>query len=90
MVVSTWTSRLIGDYHDAIIWRFDDLGHMPSLEPNGERMVRYIIGWLKEPRGRHVREIDAFAPEEGVGQELRDKRRGAMGRQRSNNRFKRK
>ena len=89
LVVSTWTSRLIGDYHDAVIWRFDDLGHMPPIEPNGERMVRYIIDWLENPRARKIKEIDAFAPDQGVGQEMRDKRRGPMGRRRSNSRFKR-
>ncbi|MCB9793295.1 MAG: alpha/beta hydrolase [Alphaproteobacteria bacterium] len=87
-VASLWTARLLADYHDSILWRFDDLGHFPMLEPGGERHLEAVAGWLERPRGRRVVEIDPMGPEEGVGQSERDARRPRGVR--SNSRFRRR
>lgn len=87
-VASLWTARLLSDYHDSILWRFDDLGHFPMLEPGGERHLEAVAGWLEKPRGRRVVEIDPMGPDEGVGQSARDARRPTGVR--SNSRFKRR
>jgi len=70
------TIRLIGDYYNAMTWRFDDLGHLPPLEAGAERHARKVAGWLRRPKSRRLDEIDAFAPGEGVGQDVREQRRG--------------
>ena len=71
-IIPLRSSRLIGEYHNcAITWRFDDVGHFPTLEPAGERVTAAVIEWLERPRGRKILEIDAFKPEEGVGYEAR-------------------
>ncbi len=70
------TVRLIGDYYNALTWRFDDLARLPMLELGAERHARKVAGWLRRPRRRRVEEIDTFAPHEGVGQEVREQRRG--------------
>ncbi len=66
--------RLLGDYHDAITWRFDNLAHMPPVEPGGERHAEAIAGWILQPRGRIVTEVDPLAPQEGIGEEGRRSR----------------
>ena len=78
--------RLLGDYHDAIIWRFDDLAHMPPLEPGGQRHAEAIAGWILSPRSRIVTEVDPLAPKEGVGEQKR--RRRMPGGPRSDSPFK--
>ncbi|MEE2750569.1 MAG: alpha/beta hydrolase [Myxococcota bacterium] len=82
-------SRLIGDHYDAITWRFDDLGHMPPLEPGGERLAQAIGDWMCRPTRRRVVEVDAFSPGEGVGDEIRQSRRPAH-KPRSHSRFRRR
>lgn len=75
-VSSLRTSRLLADHHDAVLWRFDDLAHLPPLEPGGERHARAVGEWLLQPTVRQVREIDPLAPTEGVGDGRRAERRG--------------
>jgi len=70
------TSRLLADHHDAPLWRFDDLAHLPTLEPGGLRHARAIGEWLLEPHGRRIREIDPLAPGEGIGEQQRRERMG--------------
>lgn len=88
-MVPSSTSRLVGDYHNAVTWRFDDVGHLPPLEPSGERVLRSMLAWLANPQPRKVLEIQAFQPAEGVGDQAREarvpRREG-----RSNSRFRRK
>jgi pimeloyl-ACP methyl ester carboxylesterase len=67
-LVSHRVARLIGDYHhNAITWRFDDVGHFPQLEPGGLRLLDAVLNWIKSPQGRRVLEVEAFSPDEGVG-----------------------
>ncbi len=82
-------ARLIGDHYDAITWRFDDLGHMPSLEPGGERLAQAIGDWICNPTRRRVVEVDAFSPREGVGDDVRQGRR-PLRKPRSHSRFRRR
>jgi len=70
------TIRLIGDYYNALTWRFDDLGHLPPLETGAERHATKIAAWIRRPKTRRLDEIDAFAPGDGVGQDVREQRRG--------------
>jgi len=87
-IIPLRSSRLIGEYHNnAITWRFDDVGHFPTLEPAGERVALSVIDWLKSPIGRKVLEIDAFLPDDGVGHDARMK---AAPIRRSNTRFGKK
>ena len=74
------TVRLVSDLYDAKCWRFDDLAHIPSIEPGGERHMQKVAAWIRRPAGRRIQEIDQFAPHEGVGDELRDARRGGTRR----------
>jgi pimeloyl-ACP methyl ester carboxylesterase len=74
------TVRLVSDLYDAKCWRFDDLAHIPSIEPGGERHMQKVSSWIKRPQARRVTEIDQFAPAEGVGQTERDDRRGGVRR----------
>lgn len=84
-IVPLQSSRLLADYYNAILWRFDDLGHAPPLEPGGERLMQAIGEWILSPRHRRIEEVDAMAPEEGVGLDERLRRRER--RVRSNSRF---
>ncbi|MCP4809915.1 MAG: alpha/beta hydrolase [Proteobacteria bacterium] len=68
---SLYGSRLLADHYDCVLWRFDDLAHLPQLEPGGERHTRAVGEWMQAPHGRQVREIDAFRPDEGVGRARR-------------------
>jgi len=70
------TVRLVGDRLGAVTWRFDDLAHLPMLEPGGERHARKVIGFIRHPKRRRIDEVDAMAPAEGVGQTEREDRRG--------------
>ena len=73
-VASLYGSRLLADHHDAVLWRFDDLAHVPQVEPGGERHAQALADWLLAPHGRRVREIDAFRPDEGIGLDARRSR----------------
>ena len=87
-IVPLKSSRLIGEYHNcAITWRFDDVGHFPTLEPAGERVTAAVIEWLGRPIGRKILEIDAFKPDDGVGY---DSRMANAPARRSNTRFGKK
>jgi pimeloyl-ACP methyl ester carboxylesterase len=86
-VVPANVSRLVGDYFNAVTWRFDDVGHLPPLEPAGERLTGALIDWLRKPLPRKVLEVHAFQPGEGVGDDARDARRPKRST-RSNSRFK--
>ncbi len=88
-MVPSATSRLVGDYHNAVTWRFDDVGHLPPQEPTGERLTRAMLEWLANPQPRKVLEIHAFQPAEGVGEGEREARRPKK-TARSNSRFLRK
>ncbi len=80
-------SRLLGDLHHAVTWRFDDLGHMPPLEVPGVRHAEAVARWLTNPTRTRVTEIDPMAPEEGVGQAERATRRDPRA-PRSHSRFR--
>lgn len=54
-VVRWQVGRALGEHFDALIWRYDDLGHFPMLQPEGARFDQDLVGWLKNPRGRKVR-----------------------------------
>lgn len=82
---SLYTSRLLADHFDCVFWRFDDLAHLPALEPGGERHCRAVGEWILEPKARRIREIDGFSPDEGVGGQTREERQGK--RVRSDSRF---
>lgn len=77
------TARLLGDLYEAVTWRYDDLGHMPMFEPGGERMGRDVAGWIAAPSRPQVLESEGYGPAEGVGHELRRKRRGEEMKRRS-------
>jgi pimeloyl-ACP methyl ester carboxylesterase len=81
-------SRLLGDFHHAVTWRFDDLGHMPPLEAGGVRHAEAVARWIGNPTRRRITEIDPMAPEEGVGQAARAARHNPRA-PRSHSRFKR-
>ena len=85
-VVPSNVSRLVGDYFNAVTWRFDDVGHLPPLEPSGVRLARAMVDWLGDPQPRKVLEIHAFQPDEGVGEDVREARRPKR-TARSNSRF---
>ncbi|MCK6525290.1 alpha/beta hydrolase [Myxococcota bacterium] len=80
-----WTSKLLADHLDAVIWRFDDVGHYAPLEPAGARVLDAMAGWLLRPKGRKIVEIDPLAPHQGVGADVREQRRPLKSR--SNSRF---
>lgn len=73
-IVTLHQSRLLADYFGAVLWRFDDVSHHPMLEPAGVRVADNIAEFVTRPRRRLVREIDAFSPEEGIGQQAREAR----------------
>ncbi len=74
------TVRLVSDLYDAKCWRFDDLAHIPSIEPGGERHMKKVAAWIRRPSSRRIQEIDQFAPHEGVGHDERKRRRGGVRR----------
>lgn len=51
-VVRWEVGRRLGMHLDALIWRFDDLGHLPMLQEEGARLDRDLAAWLLAPRGR--------------------------------------
>jgi pimeloyl-ACP methyl ester carboxylesterase len=75
--------RLLGDLYEAVVWRYDDLGHMPMLEPGGIRMGRDLARWCASPTRPQVIESEGFGPSEGVGHLLRRARRGELMKRRS-------
>jgi pimeloyl-ACP methyl ester carboxylesterase len=75
--------RLLADLYDAIVWRYDDLGHYPQIEPGGARMGRDVAEWCAAPRRPQVLESEAFGPAEGIGHLLRRRRRGEAAKKRS-------
>lgn len=68
--------RVLGDLYEAVVWRYDDLGHMPPLEPGGARMGRDVARFCASPWRPRVLESEGYGPEEGVGHEERRRRRG--------------
>lgn len=75
--------RVLGDLYEAVVWRYDDLGHMPPWEPAGLRMGRDIARYAVNPTRPQVIESEGFMPTEGVGHELRRARRGEAMKKRS-------
>lgn len=82
-LVSWDTARLLGDLYEAVTWRYDDLGHMPTWEPNGARMGRDLAAWVASPTRPQVLESEGYGPAEGVGHTLRRQRRGEEMKRRS-------
>jgi pimeloyl-ACP methyl ester carboxylesterase len=82
-VVRWQVARRLGEWFDAITWRFDDLGHLPMLQDGGVRLERDVAQWTIAPRRRKVVEVEAFAPGEGRGAEAREKAKGEAGKARS-------
>lgn len=79
-----WSSgRVMGDLYDAVVWRYDDLGHNPPWEPGGARLGGDLAGWCAAPTRPQVLESEGFGPAEGVGHELRRERRGEAMKKRS-------
>lgn len=60
-VVRWQVGRALGKRLDAVIWRYDDLGHYPMLEPAGERHDRQVAEWLAAPRGASGPRADAVS-----------------------------
>ena len=75
--------RVLGDLYEAVVWRYDDLGHMPPWEPAGLRMGRDIARYAINPSRPQVIESEGFNPTEGVGHEVRHARRGEAMKKRS-------
>lgn len=75
--------RIIGDLFEGLVWRYDDLGHTPMLEPGGERLLRDVIGFCTAPSRPRVLESEGFRPDEGAGHEARRARRGKAAARRS-------
>lgn len=75
--------RLLGDLYEGVVWRYDDLGHNPPLEPGGGRMGRDVARFVAEPFRPRVLESEGFAPDEGVGHTRRRARRGEEMKKRS-------
>lgn len=76
-------TRLLGDLYEGVVWRYDDLGHMPPMEPGGARMATDIARWCAEPTRPQVIESEGFGPAEGIGHTLRHARRGVLMKKRS-------
>ena len=83
VLVPPTVARLIGDRFDALVWRYDDLGHMALLQEEGRRLEADLTDFVLRPRSRKVTETDAFSPGEGVGYDERKERRGREGARRS-------
>jgi len=82
--VTSWrTGRLLGDYLSAIIWRYDDLGHLPMFQTEGVRAEQSIAEFILEPVKRKVTEAEGWSPNEGVGTDGRLAAVGAEGKARS-------
>ena len=83
-LMSPWTrTRLLGDLYEAVVWRYDDLGHSPTHEPGGLRMARDVAHFCVEPRRPTVIESEGYAPGEGIGTVARRERRGEAMKRRS-------
>ncbi|MFZ5476982.1 MAG: alpha/beta hydrolase [Myxococcota bacterium] len=76
-------ARVLGDLYEGTVWRYDDVGHMPPWEPGGERMGRDVAAWCAAPARPVVLESEGFGPGEGVGTEVRRRRRGEEAKKRS-------
>jgi hypothetical protein len=76
-------ARVLGDLYEAVVWRYDDLGHSPTHEPGGLRMARDIAAFCVAPHRPRVIESEGFGPAEGVGVDARQKRRGVNMKKRS-------
>lgn len=82
--VSPWQeARVLGDLYEAVVWRYDDLGHMPTYEATGLRMARDVARFCAKPVQPQVIESEGFMPTEGVGHDVRKARRGEMMKKRS-------
>jgi hypothetical protein len=68
------TVRAVGDWYEAVVWRFDGVGHLPPLEPGGERVVDGVADFVLEPFARRIHGAEAFAPHDGAGALVRDSR----------------
>jgi hypothetical protein len=75
--------RRIGEWFNAIIWRYDDLGHLPFFQDEAARLYRNIGEFVLKPHSRKVTEAEAWAPGEGRGLEAREVDRGDVGGARS-------
>lgn len=76
-------ARVLGDLYECVVWRYDDVGHMPSMESAGIRMARDIAAWCVQPTRPQVIESEGFGPAEGIGHLLRRARRGELMKKRS-------
>jgi pimeloyl-ACP methyl ester carboxylesterase len=82
--VTPWRiGRLLGDYLNAIIWRYDDLGHFPMFQTEGVRAEKAIAEFIIEPVRRKVTEAEGWSPNEGVGADGRLAAVGVEGKARS-------
>ncbi|MBM4367558.1 MAG: alpha/beta hydrolase [Deltaproteobacteria bacterium] len=82
--MSPWSrARVLGDLYEAVVWRYDDLGHSPTHEPGGLRMARDVAAFCVSPRRPQVVESEGYAPGEGVGTARRRERRGEAMKKRS-------
>lgn len=82
-IVPWQKARVLGDLYEGVVWRYDDLGHMPPFDANGLRMGRDLARFCTEPVRPQVIESEGFMPTEGVGHELRRTRRGELMKRRS-------
>lgn len=76
-------ARIIGDLYEGVVWRYDDLGHMPPFDPNGLRMGKDLAKFVLAPIRPKVIESEGYMPQEGVGHDKRKARRGEMMKLRS-------
>lgn len=82
--VTPWVvGRRIGEWYDAVIWRYDDLGHFPWLQDEGVRLENQLAEYIVRPVERKVTEAEAWAPNEGRGTDARMVSRGSEGARRS-------
>ena len=68
------TVRAVGDWYEAVVWRFDGVGHLPPLESGGERVVDAVSDFVLNPFDRRIHGAEAFAPHDGAGAQVRDTR----------------
>lgn len=76
-------ARVLGDLYEGVVWRYDDLAHMPPWEPGGERMGKDVAHFCADPHRPKVLESEGYTPEEGVGHAERRRRRGEAMKKRS-------
>lgn len=76
-------ARVLGDLYEGVVWRYDDLGHMPPFEDTGLRMARDVARFCVDPVRPQVIESEGFMPTEGVGHAVRRSRRGEQMKKRS-------